>query len=128
MNRATIRRLYRDAIVQVFGCGDNSLDKQLLKAVKEDVHYADRAPGQWTGEGSLLEIYCENGIPNASDINDFSYEAREFGFDPSEAVSYNSDKWETVDGLVNLMLEAMNKRYRVYHEPYNSAVVGIWES
>ena len=125
MNRATVRKLYRDAIVQTFGCGDSELDAQLLKAVKEDVHYGDRSPGKWTNN-SVLEIYCENGIPNASDINDFRAEAIEFGLDPKNAVSYNSDKWDTIDGLVNLMLEAMGKQERYYHEPYNSAVVGVW--
>jgi hypothetical protein len=126
MNRATIRKLYRNAIVNVFGCDDKELDAQLSKAVKEDVHLGDRAPGQWSPE-SVLEIYCENGIPNASDINDFTAEAIEFGWDPSNAVSYNSDKWDTIDGLVNLMLEATGKRERYYHEPYNSAVISVWE-
>lgn len=125
MNRATIRKLYREAIVSVFGCDDKEIDAQLLKAVKEDVHYGDRAPGEWCNN-AVLEIYCENGIPNASDIHDFSYEAREFGLDPSSAVSYNSDKWDMIDGLVNLMLEAMGRHERYHHEPYNSAVVGVW--
>ncbi len=125
MNRVSIRKFYRDAIVSVFGCGDKELDAQLLKAVKEDVYLGDRAPGQWSSE-SILEIYCENGIPNASDINDFSAEASEFGVDPSNAVSYNSDSWSMVDELVNLMLEALGKSERYYHEPYNSAVINIW--
>ena len=44
MNRATILKLYREAIVSFFGCDDKEIDAQLLKAVKEDVHYGDRAP------------------------------------------------------------------------------------
>ena len=126
MRRDTIRKLYRDAIVQVFGCGDSELDSDLLRAVKSDVHYSDRAPGQWTGEGSILEIYCEGGIPNATDVNDFSCYAAEVGCNPSELVSYNTDKWDMIDGLVNLMLEAMGRYERYYHEPYNGAVVGVW--
>ncbi len=126
MNRATIRRLYRDAILQVFGCGDKDLDVHLTKAVKSDVHFSDRAPGQWSPE-SILEIYCESGIPNATDINDFSAEAREFGFDPSTAVSYNSDSWDRIDGIVNLMLEVTHPGLKVYHEPYNGAVINIQE-
>ncbi len=126
MNRATVRKLYRDAIIQTFGCGDKEIDAQLLKAVKEDVHYGDKSPGQWCNN-SVLEIYCENGIPNASDINDWTAEALEFGFSTEGAVTYNSDKWDKIDGLVNLMLEAMGKRERYQHEPYNSAVVGVWE-
>ena len=127
MNRATVRRLYRDAILNVFACGDKELDKSITEAVKRDVHFGDRAPGQWAPH-SVLEIYCESGIPNATDVHDFSQEAREFGVDPSNAVSYNSEKWEMIDGLVNLMLEAMGKKERYYHEPYNSAVVTINES
>ena len=127
MNRATVRKLYRDAIVNVFGCDDKEIDAQLLKAIKEDIHLAGKAPGNWVGEHGILEIYCENGIPNASDINDFTAEALEFGFSTEGAVTYNSDSWDMIDGLVNLMLEAMGKRERYYHEPYNGAVVGIWE-
>jgi hypothetical protein len=125
MNRATIRKLYRDAIVNVFGCDNKELDAQLLKAVKTDVHLGNKSPGQWSPD-STLEIYCENGIPNASDINDFSCYAAETGCKPSDLVSYNADRWDTIDGLVNLMLEAMGKTERYYHEPYNGAVVGIW--
>jgi hypothetical protein len=125
MNRATIRKLYRDAIVNVFGCDDRDLDAHLLNAVKKDIHLGDQAPGQWS-PSSVLEIYCENGIPNASDIYDFSAEAAEFGIDPANSVTYNSQKWDMVDGVVNLMLEAMNKHERYYHEPYNYAVVNIY--
>lgn len=125
MNRATIKKLYRDAIIQVFGHDDKDLDAHLLNAVKKDIHLGDRAPGQWS-TSSVLEIYCENGIPNATDIHDFSAHAAEFGMDPSSAVSHNSEKWDTVDGLVNLMLEAMGKHERYHHEPYNAAVVNVY--
>jgi hypothetical protein len=125
MNRATLRKLYREAILQVFGCDDKELDAQLIKALNEDVHLSDRAPGQWSPD-SVLEIYCENGIPNASDVNDFRAEAIEFGFDPKDAVSYNTDSWTTIDGIVNLMLEITHPGVRAYHEPQNSAVVNIY--
>jgi hypothetical protein len=129
MNRATIRKLYRNAVADVFGCGDKDIDAQLLKAIKEDVHLAGKGPGGYVSDiedDGVLEIYCENGIPNASDINDFTAEAIEFGFDPSKAISYNSDTWSTIDDLVNLMLEAMGKKERYRHVPINSAVVGIY--
>ena len=75
-----------------------------------------------------VEIYCESGIPNATDIHDFSYEAREFGFDPSDAVCYNSDRWSKVDKWVNLALKGMGRTERVFHEPHNSAVVAVhWD-
>ena len=120
MNRATIRKLYREAIVTEFGCDDpDGYDKQLLKSVKTDIHLGDKAPGQWS-PGSVLEIYCENGIPNATDMFDPAWH----GF--SGEISYNSERWCTVDGIVNLMLEAMGEEARVRHEPYNSAVVNVY--
>ena len=127
MNRGTIRKLYRDAILTEFGCNDKEMDSPLVSSLKKDVHLGNLAPGQWSSD-SVLEIYCENGIPNATDIHDFRAEAAEFGFDPKKAISYNSDKWRVVDGIVNLMLEAMDSPQRVHHEPYNSAVVNIYWS
>ena len=121
MNRATIKKLYREAIVNVFGCDDKELDEHLLSAVKKDVHLGDRAPGQWSPD-SVLEIYCENGIPNATDY----FCPRDYGFEGK--TTYNSDQWGVVDGMVNLMLEAMGRHERYYHEPYNSAVINIWRS
>ena len=119
MNRATVRKLYRDAIIQVFGCNDKELDADLVTAVKKDVHYGSDAPGQWSPD-SILEIYCESGIPNASDI----FDPADHGF-PGK-VSYNSDRWNIIDGVVNLMLEAMGHHTRYYHEPYSGAVIGVW--
>jgi hypothetical protein len=127
MNRGTIRKLYRDAILTEFGCNDKEMDSHLISALKKDVHLGNLAPGKWSPD-SVLEIYCENGIPNASDINDFRAHAAEFGVDPSNAISYNSDNWRVVDGIVNLMLEAMGVSERVHHEPYSSAVVNIYWS
>ena len=123
MNRATVRKAYRNAMLEVFGCGDKEFDAHLTRAVHEDVHYGDRAPGQWSPE-SILEIYCENGIPNATDINDFTAEAAEFGLDPADAISYNSDSWHKIDEIVNLLLEPLYG-VRVFHEPYNAAVINI---
>jgi len=121
MNRATIRKLYREAIVGVFGCDDKKLDADLVAAVKKDVHYGPEAPGGWCGQ-SILEIYCDNGIPNASDI----FDPADHGF-PGK-VSYNSEHWNVIDGMVNLMLEAMGRPDRYHHEPVNGAVIGIWAS
>lgn len=124
MNRRTLKKLYREAIVQVFGTGDPDLDKNLCQAVSKDIHLGDKAPGQWS-PGSVLEIYCESGIPNATDIHDFRAHAAEFGVDPSNAISYNSDRWAEIDGIVNLMLSISHPGVRVYHEPYNNAVINI---
>ena len=119
--------MYRDAILQVWGCDDKELDAGLIKAVKKDVHYGADAPGEYC-PGSELEIYCENGIPNASDIQDFGAEMAEFGCsleDLKDSVMYHSEKWDLVDGMVNLLCEALGYPDRFYHEPYNSAVVNI---
>ena len=125
INRASVRKAYRDAILEVFGCGDKDLDKHLLKAVKADMHLGGKDPGGY-GDRALLSVYCENGIPNASDIQDFTYEYQEFGIE-GNPFSYNSEKWDTVDGVVNLMLEALGKHERYYHEPYNAAVITVWK-
>jgi len=126
IRRDTVRKLYREAILQVFGSGDVELDRHLTNSLKKDVHLAGSGPGEWVDDHGVLEIYCESGIPNASDIHDFSWEAREFGIDPSNAVSYNSEKWFKIDKYVNLGLKAIGLAERVRHEPYNNAVVGVY--
>ena len=117
--KATIKKLYIDAIMQYQHQEDE-------KRVRADVHTGGNAPGGWLNSTALLEIYCENGIRNATDVEDFSAEAREFGLDPSQAVHYNSETWDSMDEYVNLMLDAMGAGRRVYHEAYNSAVVGVF--
>jgi len=125
-SRSVIRKLYRDAILQVFGCGDKELDTDLTKALKSDVHLGGKDPGQWSDKGAVLSIYCENGIPNASDIHDFTHEFREFGIE-GNPVSYNSEKWFKIDGIVNLYLEATSAGFGVFHEPCNGAVVNVYQ-
>ena len=124
--RDTVRKLYREAILKYFGSGDVELDRHLTNALKKDVHLAGDAPGEWVSDHGVLEIYCESGIPNATDINDFSAEAREFGIDPKDAVTYNSESWFKIDAWVNLGLKSMGKHDTVHHEPYNGAVVGVY--
>ncbi len=125
----TVRRLYREAILKYFGANlTKDDDKYLSDALKRDVHIAGQAPGQWVGDHGVLEIYCEGGIPNATDIQDWRFLEQEFGVKPKEAVTYNSDKWFKIDQWVNLGLESMGKTDRVHHEPYNSAVIGIYWS
>jgi len=129
VRKDTIRNLYREGLRQVFGCDDRKMDSHLIKALDSDIHIAGQGPGGWVDDAGVLEIYCENGIPNASDIHDFRAEAEEFGIDPSDAVSYNSDKWHKVDKWVNLALKGMASPKTVFHEPCNSAVVAIhWDS
>jgi len=113
----TIANHYRDGLQQVFGCGDAELDEYLVKALKKDVHRSSEAPGQWS-PSSVLEIYCEGGIPNATDINEFEWEGKYH-------CSYNSDKWYKVDQYVNQTLALEGYAARVYYEPYNNAVVNI---
>ena len=125
VRKDTIRRLYSEAIVKYFGSGDRDLDASLQKALNRDVHIAGQAPGQWVGDHGVLEIYCEGGIPNATDIQDWRWVEHEFGVRPKEPVTYNSDKWFKIDKYVNLYLEGIGKQDRVYHEPHNNAVVAV---
>ena len=120
----TVRRLYREAIVKYWYLDTG--DKHISETLKRDVHLAGDAPGQWVSDEGVLEIYCESGIPNASDIQDFSAEAREFGVDPKDAVCYHSDVWHKIDSWVNLGLKAMGRYDQVSHEPQNSAVIGVY--
>ena len=123
MNRATVRKAYRDALLQVFGCGDKELDVDLIRALKSDIHLGDKAPGQWSPT-SVLEIYCENGIPNASDIHEIP-PMPEHGY--KGGCRYNSDSWYKVDEIVNLLLEPVYG-VKVFSEPYNGAVVNVYFS
>ena len=121
-SKPTVRRLYKQALLAVFGTGDKDADKYLAAALKSDVHCAGSAPGGWCPD-SVLEIYCESGIPNATDINEFP-PMPEFGY--KGGCSYNSDRWAKVDALVNSGLNALGySGVVVYHEPYNSAVVAV---
>jgi hypothetical protein len=118
LTRATVRKVYRQGLLEVFGCGDKDIDKDLVRALGEDVHLAGQAPGGWVSDEGILEIYCENGIPNASDVN-------EFHFDGKYHVSYNCEKWFKVDKYVNLFLQGMGFSERIFHEPHNGAVVAV---
>jgi hypothetical protein len=112
----TIAKHYRDGLLQAFGNPEDP-DEYLVNALKKDVHRASEAPGQWS-PGSILEIYCEGGIPNATDINEFVWKGKHH-------CSYNSEKWCKVDQYVNQSLALEGYAQRVYHEPYNNAVVNI---
>ena len=123
--RDTVRKLYREAIRQAFGSGDSDLDKSLLSALKKDIHIAGQAPGEWVGQWGVLEIYCESGIPNASDVHSFP-PMPEFGY--KGGTVYNSETWCKIDKWVNLGLQALGKSDRVHHEPWNGAVIGVFWS
>ena len=126
VRRDTIRNLYRDAIREVFGSGNTSDDSDYLEvALKRDIHIAGHGPGQWVDDHGVLEIYCEGGIPNATDIQDWRWVEAEFGVTPKEPVTYNSDQWSKIDKYVNLGLKAQGRPERVFHEPHNAAVVAV---
>ena len=125
IRRDTIRKKYREAIIKYWGSGDKEIDRDLSQALNKDVHIAGKAPGGWVDDGGVLEIYCESGIPNASDIQDFSCYAAEAGCDPSEMVSYNCETWFKIDARVTLWLEATGRPERVFHEPHNGAVIAV---
>ena len=118
VTKATIKRLYIDAIMKYQHLEDE-------KKVRKDVHTGGKTPGGWTCDYAVLEIYCENGIMNATDIHEFPPMPE---FDYPGGCSYNSDMWASMDEYVNLMLEAQGSYKRVYHEPINGAVVSVfWE-
>ena len=114
--------MYKDAILQVWkDFYDDSLET-FKKSIKEGVLASKDDPGEWV-EKSVhdhipLVILCENGVPNATDYHDFS----DFGF---SGYMCHSEKWDEVDGIVNLLLEAIGSKERFYHEPINNAVVSI---
>lgn len=116
-----LANLYRDGLTHVFGGDPENPDEYLVKALKKDVHRSSEAPGQWS-PGTILEIYCEGGIPNATDINEFPPMPE---YDFKGGSFYNSDQWAKVDQYVNQTLALEGYHNRVYHEPYNNAVVNI---
>ena len=104
-----VRDAYRRAIAKVWGL------KQ--KDIKQDIHIGSRAPGQWAPQ-SVVEIYCERHIPNATD---FMY--TEVG------TVYNSESWVKIDELANQFIQEKHPGlHRFHHEPYNNAVINIWPS
>ena len=105
-----VRDAYRSAIAKEWGL------KQ--KDIKGDIHLGNKAPGQWSGGKAILEIYCEQDIPNASDIH-FS----EFG------TFFNSETWVKIDDIANDLLDKKfpGNRRRFHFEPYSNAVVCIYE-
>ena len=122
--RDTVMKLYREAIFKIFGFEELGMEEEndyLSNGIKKDIHFSSEAPGQWS-PNSLLEIYCEGGIPNATDFFDPSWH----GF-PGPIV-YNSDKWNLVDDYVNLFFQSQGLPDRFYHEPFNSAVVNIYRN
>ena len=107
-----IREAYRKAILTIFGVND-----YIKESVQTDIHHGCEAPGQWCPQ-SILEIYCEGGIPNATDMFDPGW----YG-SPGE-VSYNSEKWHSIDKLACSLLGLPEGTF--FHTPYNSAVVNIY--
>ena len=111
ITKASIKKLYVQAIIQY-------QHQENEQSVRRDVRTTSKGSGNWC-PGALLEIYCENGIRNASDIESFEWDGKHY-------THYNSETWNSMDDYVNLMLEATGTHRRVYHEPYNDAVVGIY--
>ena len=109
-----VKTAYRRAIAKQFNL------KQ--KDIKCDIHLGSEAPGQWS-PNSVLEIYCENYIPNATDYFDPGWH----GF--AGATVFNAEDWCRIDENVNQALfEKFGAGVRKYHhEPYNNAVISVFE-
>ena len=122
IRRDTIRKKYREAIIKYWGSGDKEIDRDLNESLKKDVHIAGKAPGGWVCEEGVLEIYCESGIPNASDIHEFP-PMPDVGY--KGGCHYNCETWFKIDAWVNLWLEATGRSERVFHEPHNGGVIAV---
>jgi hypothetical protein len=118
----TLKRMYKDAILQVWKDFYADDIQRFKKALKQGVYVSEDDPGQWIEKNYQdqvpLVIHCENGIPNATDYHDFS----DFGF---SGYMCHHEKWINVDNLVNLLLKAIGSKERFYHEPINNAVISI---
>ena len=106
-----VRDAYRRAIAEVWCL------KQ--KDIKGDIHLGNKAPGGWSGGRAILEIYCEQDIPNATDVLYSEY-----------GTLYHSEMWCEIDDKVNEMLREKfpGCRRRFHFEPYNDAVVCVYEA
>jgi hypothetical protein len=111
VSNCDVRDAYRRAIAKVWDL------KQ--KAIKGDIHLGNKAPGGWSEGKAILEIYCEQDIPNASDILHTPY-----------GTIWHSESWVEIDKTANDILgkKFPSNRRRFHFEPYNNAVVCIWES
>ena len=109
VSNSDVRHAYQRAISRVWGL------KQ--KDIKQDIHVGSRAPGQWSPR-SAVEIYCENNIPNASDMH-----YSEMG------TFYHSEVWFKIDDMANQFIQKKHPgATRYHHEPYNNAVVNVYKS
>lgn len=105
-----VRKAYIQAI---------SKESYMPENFEKDIYIGGQAPGNWMPY-SILEIYCENDIPNATDIYDFS----EFG----GGTFYNCDLWDRIDKRANEIIALQGRSdIKTYCEPKNSAVIGIYE-
>jgi hypothetical protein len=106
-----VRDAYRRAIAKVWHLKQND--------IKGDIHLGNKAPGGWSESQAILEIYCEQDIPNATDVF-----YTEFG------TLYHSEMWYKIDDKAN---EILSKKFpgcrrRFHFEPHNDVVICVWES
>jgi hypothetical protein len=107
IRRTSVRKAYREAILQVFGCGVSADDLHLLRACKESIFLGGKDPCGWSSDDAVLCIYTENGIPTNGD--------------PDCRTLY-MDMWFEVDRIA---FEKLGIHY--YTEMQNPAVVCVWE-
>lgn len=115
-DKLLVRNAYVQAIRERWTPGEGSI---LREDFDKDVHVGGEAPGGWAPR-ALVEIYCEDGIPNASDVNDWS----DFG----GGVTYNCEEWFAIDKRVyEILVEKGRTDIRPYTESHNHAVLSVWE-
>jgi|TARA_R110000744_G_scaffold82313_2_gene161711 hypothetical protein len=116
-DKCLVRYAYVQAIRERwFHDGEGMLRKDFDK----DIHIGGEAPGNWS-PNSLVEIYCEDGIPNASDVHSFA----EIG----GGTHYNIEDWISIDARANQLLDEANRSdLHAYTEAHNSAVLSVYLS
>lgn len=135
-----IGRLFKAAILEMMG---NLVTEEI---VERDVRIAPTHQ-EWISAEGILEVACEGGIMNASDVEVFYWDDREI-------VARYADTWDKITETVNerlctarielghalwrhrfgsagLRLFAGSRQWStvasvVHYEPYNSAIVGVY--
>jgi hypothetical protein len=107
--KLALARLFRSAILEAM----EGLVTQEI--VERDVRVVPTEQ-EWVDGSAALEICCESGIMNASDVEVLYWDGREI------VVRY-ADTWDKITAQINKQLPPYAQ---VHYEPYNSAIVGVY--
>jgi hypothetical protein len=94
----------RESILEVLGDYIHEDPARAREIVERDTYLGSEAPGQWSPE-SVVEIYCENGIPSGY-----------FDFD------FLGEKWCEIS-------KAIQKRgFAMHCQHHNAAVINVYNN